>query len=157
MTLVPQVTSPAVVVSGDCRALRRSLRPLVWVVLEEVALDAVADAGRLVAHTSARQVAERLGIDPGSSARALQVLRRRGLLRSVADPGPAERFGLSVYQLRPATGLTVVHPAAVGEAPAVASSRSAPVSELSRSAAAAGLPPSLPGPGHVALDLERRS
>ncbi|MGH9106077.1 MAG: hypothetical protein ACRDZX_09605 [Acidimicrobiales bacterium] len=56
---------PAVVVSAASRALRRQLRPLVWVALEEVALDALAEDGQLVARTSARQVAERLGVDPG--------------------------------------------------------------------------------------------
>jgi hypothetical protein len=46
------------------RPLRRALRPLVWVILEEVALDAVLEDGCLVARTSARQIADRLGLDP---------------------------------------------------------------------------------------------
>ena len=48
---------------------------LAWVTLEEVALDAVAEDGRLVARTSARQVAERLGVDPGT-AQGIAVLPR---------------------------------------------------------------------------------
>ena len=59
-------------VSAASRTLRRQLRALAWVTLEDVALDAVAEDGRLVARTSARQVAERLGVDPCAVARALQ-------------------------------------------------------------------------------------
>ena len=77
----------AVLLSADCRPLRRALRPLVWVTLEEVALDAVVEDGRLVARTSARQVAERLGIDPGTAAAALRDLRKRGLVTSFRETG----------------------------------------------------------------------
>ena len=101
---------PAVVVSAASRALRRQLRPLVWVALEEVALDAVAEGGRLVARTSARQVAEQLGLDAGTAAAALRVLRQRGLLVLEREKGPVGRFGLSVYVLGPVAGLTVLSP-----------------------------------------------
>jgi hypothetical protein len=99
-----------VLLSAECRPLRRSLRPLVWVILEEVALDAVVEDGRLVARTSARQVAERLGIDPGTAATGLAVLRQRGLVSSSREKGPAGRFGLSIYDLHPVSGLSVVEP-----------------------------------------------
>ncbi|MDE3207043.1 MAG: winged helix-turn-helix transcriptional regulator [Acidobacteriota bacterium] len=104
--------SVAVLLSADSRPLRRVLRPLVWVTLEEVALDAVAEGGRLVARTSARQIADRLGLDPTTVAKALQVLRNRGLVALEREKGPAGRFGLSVYALGPVTGLTVVSPCA---------------------------------------------
>ena len=78
------------VVSALSRALRRQLRPLAWVTLEEVALDAVAEDGRLLARTSARQVAERLGVDPGTAASALRALRRRGLLALASILGTLE-------------------------------------------------------------------
>jgi DNA-binding transcriptional ArsR family regulator len=100
----------AVLLSADSRSLRRALRPLVWVTLEEVALDAVVEDGRLVARTSARQIAERVGIDPATAAKALQALRKRGLVALEREKGPAGRFGLSVYQLGPVPGLTVVSP-----------------------------------------------
>jgi DNA-binding transcriptional ArsR family regulator len=102
-----------VVLSESCRPLRRSLRPLVWVILEEVALDSVVDAGRVVACTSARQISQRLGVDPGTAAAALRVLRDRGLLRATREQGPAGRFGLSVYELAPITGLELVRPGGV--------------------------------------------
>lgn len=100
----------AVWLSVDSRPLRRSLRPLAWVILEEVALDAVVEDGRLVARTSARRVAEHLGINPGTAAEALRLLVRRGLVRLEREKGPSGRFGLSVYQLAPAAGLCVVGP-----------------------------------------------
>lgn len=73
--------------SAASRGLRRQLRALAWVTLEEVALDAVDEDGRLVAHTSARQVAERLRIDPGTAAGALRELRDRGSSTSNASTG----------------------------------------------------------------------
>ncbi len=106
----PTLDTCVVILSEQCRPLRRSLRPLVWQVLEEVALEAVVEDGRLVARTSARQVAESLGIDPGTAAAALRALRQRGLVSPWREKGPAGRFGLSVYQLHPVAGLTVVRP-----------------------------------------------
>ncbi len=101
-----------VVMSAASRSLRRALRPLAWVILEDVALDAVPEDGRLVARTSARQVAERLGVDPGTAARALRILRERGFLVLEREKGPAGRFGLSVYVIETIPGLTVISPSA---------------------------------------------
>jgi hypothetical protein len=99
-----------VLLSADCRILRQTLRPLAWLTHEEVALDAVLENGRLVARTSARLVAERLGIDPSTAANALKSLRERGLVTSSRETRQAGRFGLSVYQLGPVPGLSVVQP-----------------------------------------------
>ncbi len=104
----------AVLLLAECRPLRRSLRPAVWVVLEEVALDAVVEDGRLVARTSARQVAERLGINPSTAASALAVLRERGLVAISRERGSGGRFGLLIYQLHPVAGLAVVRPGTAG-------------------------------------------
>lgn len=99
-----------VLLSAECRSLRRQLRPLVWVTLEEVALDALQEDGRLVARTSARQIAERLKVNPGTAAGALRVLRDRGLVRLARDHGQAGQFGLSMYVVGEVSGLTVVPP-----------------------------------------------
>ena len=109
----------ALLLSAASRALRRQLRPVAWVTLEEVALGAVFEDGRLVARTSARQVAERLGIDPTTANKALGVLRSHGLLMLEREQGPAGRFGLSVYVLGSVAGLTVMSPC--GKQPCVAS------------------------------------
>jgi hypothetical protein len=96
-------------VSAASRTLRQQLRALTWVTLEDVALDAVAEDGQLVARTSARRVAEHLRVDPLAVARSLKVLRDRGLVRLEPDQGDlARRFGLWVYVLGPVSGLTVV-------------------------------------------------
>jgi hypothetical protein len=81
-------------------------------VLEDVALDAVVEDGRLVARTSARRLAEHLGIDPGTAAKALGQLRRRGLLALEREPGRAGRFGLAIYVLGDVEGLAVFAPGA---------------------------------------------
>jgi DNA-binding transcriptional ArsR family regulator len=104
--------------SGECRPLRRRLRPLAWLALEEVALDAVLEDGRLVARTSARRVAELLRVDPGTAAAALRALRQEGVLALEREKGTSGRFGLSVYVLRPIAGFYVVGP--IGDGPAVA-------------------------------------
>lgn len=102
--------SRAVLLSASCRPLRRSLRPLAWLVLEEVALDVVEEQGRVVARTSARQIAQQLKIDPGTAASALRTLRDRGLIRTFREQGQAGRFGLAVYELVPVDGLRLVQP-----------------------------------------------
>jgi DNA-binding transcriptional ArsR family regulator len=100
----------AVLISSASRRLRRELRPLAWMVLEEIALDAVSQDGRLIARTSARRLAEGLGIDPGTAAGALRALRSKGLVVLERESGLAGRFGLAVYVIESVDGLTVVSP-----------------------------------------------
>lgn len=109
--LAPGVTDGVgrIVVGPASAELRRSLRPIEWVVLEDVALDARPDAdGALVAPTSARRVAEHLGLTPGAAAGALARLRSAGLVIHARQAGPAGRFGLSAYVLGPVPGLDVL-------------------------------------------------
>ena len=113
-----------VVLRAASRELRRSLRPIEWVVLEDVALDARRDDdGVLVASTSAREVAEHLGLTPGATARALARLRSAGLVTHARQIGPAGRFGLSAYVLGPVPGMAVLD---ADEAPGVARPRAMP-------------------------------
>jgi len=145
----------AVLLSGECRTLRRALRPLVWVTLEEVALDAAFEGGRLVARTSARQVAERLGVDPGTAASALRALRERGLVALEREKGPAGRFGLSVYELGPVPGLSVVRPRTAEPlvaSPQVGATRVEPTApEAPDAARPDGLAPDMARAGGVAV------
>jgi hypothetical protein len=118
-----------IVLGPASRKLRRALRPIEWVVLEDVALDARPDAtGALVSATSARRVAEHLGLTPGAAARALARLRSAGLVTHTRQAGPAGRFGLSAYLLGPVPGLDVVDAAdgPDGAAPAPVAPRPAP-------------------------------
>lgn len=146
----------AVVVSAASRALRRSLRPLVWVTLEEVALDAAVEDGKLVAHTSARRVAERVGLDPSSAAGALRLLRQRGLLVLERENGPAGRFGLSVYALNYVPGLAVLPPCANGSCSALPRMAGGIHVDVARpEGRARPVPPTPPCPGQLPLDLGR--
>lgn len=96
-----------VVLTEGCRDLRRRVGAMAWTVLEDLALDAVPDdGGVMVAHTSARRVADHLDIQPGTAARALARLRDEGLVRLAREVGPTGRFGLSVYRLVTIPGLT---------------------------------------------------
>jgi hypothetical protein len=82
------VSMGGVLLSVESRHLRGALRPLVWVTLEEIALEASWENGRLVARTSARQVADRLRVDPGTVAGALRVLRSVASSRLNVNNGP---------------------------------------------------------------------
>jgi hypothetical protein len=99
-----------VLVQPGAREVLRPLRPVVRVVLEDVALDGVWLDGRLVAFTSARLVADHVGIDPGAAASALRMLRRRGFLELSQTTGPGGRFGLAAYALHLPDGVELVEP-----------------------------------------------
>jgi len=75
------------------------MRPVTWAVLEAVALEATAEGDEMVAYTSARRLAALLGLDPGTAANALRLLRRRDLVELRRTTGSTGRFGLSAYTL----------------------------------------------------------
>ena len=98
----------AVVISVGCRDVRRRLGSTAWTVLEDLALDAHPDgAGGFWVRTSARLIAGHLGIEAGTAANALRRLRHDGFVTLSREPGPAGRFGPSVYWIAPIPGLTV--------------------------------------------------
>jgi hypothetical protein len=90
------------------RAALRSLRPVVRVVFIDVALDAEWRDGRLVAATSARLVADHVGLDAGTAAAALRVLREGGLVELGQATGPSGRFGLAEYTVHVPDGIEVI-------------------------------------------------
>lgn len=92
------------------RPLMSSMRPSVWLVLQDVALDAEWRDGRLAASTSARLVAEHLRIDPGTAAAGLRALRQHGLVELTQASGADGRFGLAVYTLHLPDGIEVCLP-----------------------------------------------
>lgn len=83
------------------RSLRRSLGPTAWAVLDDLRLDAVpGGAGRPVVSTSARRVADHLGITKNTAARALCALISAGIVRRrPQDTGVAGRFTRGTYEL----------------------------------------------------------
>ena len=104
MIAEPAEVERGVVVWSNARDLFRVFRPQVWVVLQDLVLDAEWRNGRLMASSSARLVADHLHIDPGTAAAALWTLRDRGVAELCQTSGAAGRFGLASYTLRFATG-----------------------------------------------------
>ena len=110
MAAEPAEVERGVVVWSHDRDLLRTYRPQMWVVLQDLALDAEWRDGRLVASSSARLVAEHLHIDPGTAAAALRALRDRGIAELCQTSAAAGRFGLASYTLRLPPGLEIVPP-----------------------------------------------
>ena len=110
MAAEPAEVERGVVVWLHARDLLHVFRPQMWVVLQDLALDAEWHDGRLVASSSARLVAEHLHIDPGTAAAALRALRDRGVAELCQTSGAAGRFGLASYTLRLPPGLEIVPP-----------------------------------------------
>jgi DNA-binding transcriptional ArsR family regulator len=126
-----------VVVRAEARELRRSLRPVAWLVLEELMLHVVDVDGVLVAATSARAIAEDLGLDPGTAASALRALRDQGLVRLEQQATVGGRFGLAGYTVRVPAGIELlptprVHAAHTVEPCVVQASTAASPSESRR-------------------------
>jgi hypothetical protein len=88
-----------VVVWPHARSLMRLMRPVVWVVLQDIVLDAEWRNDRLVASTSARLVAEHLHLDPSTTASAMKTLRARGVVELEQASETNGRFGLAAYTL----------------------------------------------------------
>jgi hypothetical protein len=103
-------TDHGLVLRPGVRASIREYRPAVWLVLQDIALEADWRDDRLVASTSARLVAEHLHLDPGTVAAALRVLRESGLVELTQLSGPHGRFGLAAYTVRLPAGLDTLSP-----------------------------------------------
>jgi hypothetical protein len=91
------------------RKLRRELRPVTWMVLEEIVLEASSQDGGTVAHTSARRIADLLAINPSTAAGALKTLRQKGLV-IMERTRALGRFGLASYVVSDIEGLTILRP-----------------------------------------------
>ena len=95
----------SLVVDGDaeCSALRRTLGPTAWFVLEELAFRATADGdGKLVVQVSTRELAESLGLNKDTVTRALARLRECKHIGVVARGGSVGAARFAIY----APGLT---------------------------------------------------
>ena len=102
---------PAIRIDDRIEGLRQHLGPATWVVLEDVALHArVDDRGRLVAATSSRAIALRIGRQASTVGDALRRLRTEGLLHLEQAAGGDGRFGLVSYVLVPPDGMAVLDP-----------------------------------------------
>lgn len=95
--------------AADERLLRRSLGPTAWAVLADLCLDAQTDDdGLVVVRTSARRVAEHLGIGKDTAARALLRLSAAGLTRRrTQEIDGRGRFAPIAYELKSVPGISV--------------------------------------------------
>jgi len=93
----------------QARGLRRALGPTGWVVLEDLAVDALVDTGGVVVvTTSVRVLAEHLDLNKDTTARAMGRLIAAGILvRRPQQLDAVGRFGAAVYELHLPAGLTV--------------------------------------------------
>ncbi|HSJ44241.1 MAG TPA: winged helix-turn-helix domain-containing protein, partial [Euzebyales bacterium] len=88
---------------ASSREVKRAVGATAWVILEDIALDAaIDDRGRLVAHTSVRQIADHLGLNKTPVARHLARLRDHGfVLHEEARDHASGRWDASRYLLDP--------------------------------------------------------
>jgi DNA-binding IclR family transcriptional regulator len=93
------------VVTADAGGVRRSLGPIAWVVLEELA--STSSRRTEVVSTNVRDLAEALGLNKDTVSRALNRLIGAGMLVRRHQPVVAGRFGPGSYQLRLPPGLRV--------------------------------------------------
>lgn len=106
------VEPTGLLLTASSRDLMRDLRPTAWTVLQDVLLEARTENGRLVSHTAARRVSTQLGMDVSTAARALRLLRSRGLLVLEQAAGTDGRFGLAAYLPNVPSGVVLVPGAA---------------------------------------------
>jgi len=83
------------------RALRRSLGPTAWAILEEALLEGGDDGGAWVVRTNVRRLADALGVSKDTAARAVKRSTAYGIL--VHHPGGHDargRFSSAYYEIR---------------------------------------------------------
>jgi hypothetical protein len=93
------------VLTTASRALRRSVGPTAWVVLEALTADAVRDGDALIVMTSVRRLADALGLGRDAVAGAVQALAFAGRIRVESSRNRSGRFGASRYVVLPAGAL----------------------------------------------------
>lgn len=97
--------SDELVLTTASRALRRSVGPTAWVVLEALTADAVRDGDALIVMTSVRRLADALGLGRDAVAGAVQALAFAGRIRIESSRNRSGRFTTSRYVVLPVGAL----------------------------------------------------
>ncbi len=114
---------PVLVLTEQALAVRTTLEPTAWIVLEQLAMRAIHVDGQVVAEQSARTVADSVGRSKDAVARALRQLTDAGLIeRGESRHGFSGRFtgGHYVVDLRAAGLRLPAAPVATPPAPPAA-------------------------------------
>jgi hypothetical protein len=93
--------------AADSIGLRRALGPTAWVVFEELILAATAMPEGWQASMSVRSLSARLGLAKDTVARALNRLRRTGLVTPIQSRTAAGVFAIDSYLLTIPDSITI--------------------------------------------------
>ena len=93
--------------SADSVGLRRALGPTAWVVFEELLLASTVTPDGPRASESVRSLAGELGLAKDTVARALNRLRRAGLVRTIQTRTSAGAFAAGSYLLMIPDSITI--------------------------------------------------
>lgn len=95
-----------ITLAPEARHVRRVLGPTAWTILEDLAGGGVMDnLGRLIAPTTARHVARRIGVTAETVRKYLRVLMRYGLVSVEANDGRYPPEFPQVYVVNPRSSL----------------------------------------------------
>ncbi len=92
-------TERRITLTGDTTELRRQLGPTAWVVFEELIFASTRTRDGRVASVSIRTLAGRLGLAKDTVARALNRLRRNGLVTAHQSRTDSGVFATGSYTL----------------------------------------------------------
>jgi DNA-binding IclR family transcriptional regulator len=96
-----------VLLAADSVGVRRVLGPTAWVVFEELLLGATATSGGWQASMSVRALGARLGLAKDTVARALNRLRRAGLVTPIQSRTTTGVFAAGRYLLTIPDSITI--------------------------------------------------
>jgi hypothetical protein len=96
-----------VLITADSIGLRRALGPTAWVVFEELILAATATPEGWQASMSVRALAARLGLAKDTVARALNGVRRAGLVTPIQSRTAGGVFATGSYLLTIPDSITI--------------------------------------------------
>ena len=100
-------TERRITLTGDTVDLRRRLGPTAWVVFEELVLASSRTRDGRVASVSIRTLAGRLGLAKDTVARALNRLRRAGLVTAYQSRTNSGVFATGSYTVHVPASITV--------------------------------------------------
>lgn len=100
-------TERRLVLTAGTVELRRRLDPTAWVVFEQLLLESISNGDTCEASVSVRSLATQLGVAKDTVARALNRLRRAGLVDASQSRTATGVYATGIYTLTIPTSITV--------------------------------------------------